>query len=138
MKKTILLVTVFVVCFWVINGLSSCTSTTTEKVYAYNQVDVEPTFPAGEKAFSMYLRKHIPSALNADQSGIASFTVTKTGLLTDVKILHSVDDAVDAEAIKAFQNSPKWMPAKKDNQTVNVSCVLPFSYLKKTKERNNF
>ena len=138
MKKNILRVIVFVVCFCVMNGLSSCTSTTREKIYAYNQVDVEPKFPAGEKAFSMYLRKNIPSALNADQSGIASFTVTKTGLLTDVKILQSVDDVVDAEAIKAFQNSPKWMPAKKDNHAVNVSCVLPYSYLKKTKERNNF
>jgi len=137
MKK---LITILLICLvsFLAAGLSSCTSTVTEKVYAYNQVDVEPRFPAGEKAFSMYLRKNIPSALNADQSGVASFTVTKTGLLTDIKIMQSVDDAVDAEAKKAFQNSPKWIPAKKDNHAVNVSFVLPFSYLKKTRERNNY
>lgn len=106
-----------------------------QKVYAFNEVDAIPSFPAGEKAFMLYLRKNIPSAATADVNGIASFTVDKYGNIINITIVKSANATTDAEAIKAFQNSPRWKPGTKNGEAVAVRLVLPFSFTKKIMER---
>ncbi|RYE22193.1 MAG: hypothetical protein EOP42_24780 [Sphingobacteriaceae bacterium] len=106
-------------------------ATPTQKVYAFNEVDEIPSFPAGEKAFATYLRKNIPAAASANANGIASFVVDKFGNIINVSIMKSANAAADAEAIKAFQNSPKWKPGTKNAEAVAVKLVLPFSFTEK-------
>ncbi len=105
--------------------------TITQKVYAFNEVDAIPSFPAGEKAFMAYLFKNVPSSANADANGIASFVVDKYGNIINITIMKSANTTTDAEAIKAFQNSPKWKPGTKDGEAVAVRLLLPFSFTKK-------
>ena len=116
--------------------LVSYNSPTAQKIYAFNEVDILPSFPAGEKAFNVYLRKNIPSALNADAIGIASFVIRKNGSITNVSIVKSANATTDAEAIRAFQNSPKWNPGQKDGKVVDVAFTLPFSFTKKILENH--
>jgi hypothetical protein len=111
------------------------TSTSAQKVYAFNEVDAIPAFPAGEKAFMSYMRKNVPSAANADANGIASFVVDRYGNITNVTIVKSATSNTDIEAVKAFQNSPKWIPGIKNGEAVAVKLVLPFSFTKKIMEK---
>ncbi len=106
-----------------------------QKIYAFNEVDFLPSFPAGEKAFMANLRKNVPSAANADANGIASFVVDKYGNTIDVNIVKSANATTDAEAVKAFQNSPRWKPGIKNGEAVAVKLVLPFSFTKKILEK---
>ncbi len=107
----------------------------TQKIYAFNEVDAIPSFPAGEKAFASYIRKNVPSAVNADANGIASFVVDKNGNISNIAIIKSANAATDAEAVKAFQNSPKWKPGTKNGEAVAVRLMLPFSFTKKIMEK---
>lgn len=75
-------------------------TSSTQKIYAFNDVDAIPSFPDGEKAFMAYLRKNIPSATNADANGIASFIVDKYGNILNITVVKSTNAATDAEAIK--------------------------------------
>jgi len=106
-----------------------------QKVYAFNEVDAIPSFPAGEKAFAAYIRKNVPSAANVDANGIASFVVDKYGNIINITIMKSANTTTDAEAIKAFQNSPKWKPGTKNGEAVAVRLILPFSFTKKIMEK---
>ena len=108
----------------------------TQKIYAFNEVDAIPSFPAGEKAFASYIRKNVPSAVNADANGIASFVVDKNGNISNIAIIRSANAATDAEAVKAFQNSPKWKPGTKNGEAVAVRLMLPFSFTKKIMENH--
>lgn len=110
--------------------------TLTQKVYAFNEVDAIPSFPAGEKAFMTYLRKNVPSAANADANGIASFIVDKYGNVINITIVKSANTTTNVEAIKAFQNSPRWKPGTKNGEAVAVRLMLPFSFTKKTMENH--
>ncbi len=107
-----------------------------QKVYAFNEVDAIPSFPAGEKAFAAYIRKNVPSSANADANGIASFVVDKYGNIINITIMKSANTITDAEAIKAFQNSPKWKPGTKNGEAVAVRLMLPFSFTKKIMEHH--
>jgi len=111
------------------------TSSPTQKIYAFNEVDAIPSFPAGEKAFAAYIRKNVALAANADANGIASFVVDKNGNINNVAIIKSANTTTDAEAIKAFQNSPKWKPGTKNGEAVAVRLLLPFSFTKKIMEK---
>lgn len=102
-----------------------------KKVYASNEVDVLPAFPAGEKAFAAYIRKSTPSAASANANGIASFVVDKYGNVINITIIKSANANTDAEAIKAFQDSPRWKPGTKNGEAVAVRMVLPFNFTKK-------
>ncbi|MGI4022812.1 MAG: energy transducer TonB [Janthinobacterium lividum] len=106
-----------------------------QKIYAFNEVDVIPSFFAGEKAFIEYLHKNIVSATNVDANGIVSFVVDKYGNIIKVTIIKSTNVATDAEAIKAFQNSPRWKPGTKNGEAVAVRLALPFSFTKKIMEQ---
>lgn len=106
-----------------------------QKVYAFNEVDAIPSFPAGEKAFMNYLRKNIPSFASADAVGILSFIVDKEGNVSNIIIVKSANATTDAQAIKAFQNSPKWKPGTKNGEAVAVKLILPFSFTKKMLEK---
>jgi len=112
------------------------TSSPTQKIYAFNEVDAIPAFPAGEKAFAAYIRKNVALATSADANGIASFVVDKNGNINNVAIIKSANAATDAEAIKAFQNSPKWKPGTKNGEAVAVRLLLPFSFTKKIMENH--
>ena len=106
-----------------------------QKIYNFNEVEVLPSFPGGDKAFVAYIKKNAPSTVNADATGIASFTVDKYGNILNVTIMKSANAATDEEAIRAFQNSPRWKPGIKNGEAVAVRLVLPFSFTKKNMEK---
>lgn len=61
---------------------------------------------------------------------IVKFVVDKEGNVTDPVILHSVDPALDAEALRAVKSMDvKFTPGKKaDGKAVSVYFALPISF----------
>lgn len=107
----------------------------TSKVYSSFDVDKAPTFLHGDQRQFLdrwvydYI-KYPESAIKAGIQGrvIVEFIVEKTGELSSVKVVKSVDDALDAEAVKVVKASPKWKPGIKGGEPVRVKITVPIEF----------
>lgn len=102
-----------------------------EKVY--DIIEQMPEFPGGEEELMKYLSTHIKYPLISQENGIQGrvvlgFIVSKTGLISDVTVLRSLDAACDREAIRVVKTLPRWIPGKQNGETVNVRYTLPVAF----------
>lgn len=57
-----------------------------------------------------------------------SFVVEADGLITRAKILRSVGEEIDKEALRVINSMPKWTPGKQRNQPLRVQFTLPVRF----------
>ncbi len=95
----------------------------------------EPKFPGGEPGLLKYLNQHIRyPAASAKQkiSGLVvlRFMVDKTGVISQVHVVKSVNEELDAEAMRVVKRMPAWEPGKLEGERTDVLMHLPvrFSY----------
>ena len=58
-------------------------------------------------------------------SDLLQFVVGADGKVTNVKVLRGVDPALDKEAVRVVQSSPKWTPGKQRDRAVKVTYTFP-------------
>ena len=102
-----------------------------EKIY--KSVEQMPMFPGGEVGLLRYLQENIqypPEAAKNNVQGrvILQFVVDKTGQVGEVKILRSVSEEIDAEAVRVVKSLPKFEPGRQDGKPVAVWYTLPVSF----------
>jgi periplasmic protein TonB len=100
-----------------------------EKPFAY--VEQMPQFADGDlQAYMAKNTKFPPQALRAGISGTVylSFTVTKTGEITDIKVLKGLGYGTDEEAVRVVKSMPRWIPGKQGGRAVPVTYNLPFRF----------
>lgn len=100
------------------------------KFYDYEKM---PEFPGGLNELMQYLIKEIKYPDRARKKGVegrvlVGFIVNKTGILSDIKIVQSVSDELDEEAIRVIKKMPKWEPGMQDGEAVRVSFMLPIKF----------
>ena len=98
--------------------------------YAFEQM---PEFPGGQDAMIQYLKREVNYPKKAKRKGITgkvfiSFVIDKTGNVTDVRILRSVDPLLDEEAKRVVQGMPAWSPGMYDGEPVKVQYNLPIKF----------
>ena len=103
----------------------------TDKVF--DKVEQMPSFPGGNAALMNYLSQNIKYPVIAEENGIqgrvvVQFVVGKDGHISDVRVAESVDPSVDKEAVRVVKNMPKWIPGKKNGQSVTVRYTLPVTF----------
>ena len=59
---------------------------------------------------------------------IVSFVVERDGSITDVKVVKSVDQALDKEAMRVVKSMPRWIPGKQNGQAVRVKYTVPVTF----------
>ncbi|TLX70842.1 TonB family protein [Labilibacter sediminis] len=94
----------------------------------------KPEFPGGEKALLKYLSSSVNYPVIAQENGIKgtvylSFVISKTGKVSDVKILRGVDPAIDKEAMRVVSGMPDWKPGKQGVKAVPVSYQVPIKFM---------
>lgn len=99
----------------------------------YTKVDKMPEFPGGQVALVKYLSKNIkyPSKYKKDKVNgrvFVSFVIDKTGKVTQTKIVKSLNDECDKEALRVISLMPNWLPGEKDGNKVNVQFGLPVNF----------
>ncbi|MVM30760.1 TonB family protein [Spirosoma sp. HMF4905] len=99
----------------------------------FTVVENQPEFPGGMKELGAYLANHLQypaTAQKAKAEGrvFVNFIVTKTGEVTDVKLLKGIGYGADEEAIRVVQNMPNWQPATQNGKLVNVRYNLPINF----------
>ena len=103
-----------------------------KKAVPFQQVAQKPGFNGGDaNEFSKYVAQNVVYPESCRQSKIEGrvtleFTVTKTGKVADIKILRSVNDDLDREAVRVIAQSPLWTPGRDENgEIVPVKYVFP-------------
>lgn len=112
----------------------SLTSTELEKSEeVFIAVDVKPEFPGGVEAMQKYLMENIKYPSEAKENGIqgrviCQFIVNTDGSVSDVNVLRSAGELLDAEAVRVIESMPKWNPGIKDGKIVRVKFTLPLTF----------
>ncbi|MBR5085910.1 MAG: energy transducer TonB [Muribaculaceae bacterium] len=93
-----------------------------------------PSFPGGNGALMSYINKHIKYPQSAQDNNIqgkvvVQFVVEKDGSIGEVKVVRSVDKALDSEAKRVCKSLPKFSPGKNANgDPVRVWYTLPVQF----------
>ena len=92
-----------------------------------------PEFPGGMQECMKWLGKNIKYPAEAQEKGtqgrvIIQFVVEKDGSITNAKVVRSIDPLLDAEALRAIGQSPKWKPGKQKGEPVRVKYTLPVAF----------
>ena len=103
-----------------------------KKAIPFQQVAQKPGFNGGDaNEFSKYVAQNVVYPESCRQSKIEGrvtleFTVTETGKVADIKILKSVNDDLDREAVRVIAQSPLWTPGRDENgKVVPVKYTFP-------------
>lgn len=112
---------------------TSQTIYTTDDQVVYARVDKMPEFPGGQVALVKYLSKNIkyPSKYKKDKVNgrvFVSFIIDKDGKVTSARIVKSLNEECDAEAIRVISKMPDWIPGEKDGVKVAVQFGLPVNF----------
>ena len=95
--------------------------------------DVEPQFPGGRAALSLFIQKHvtypkIKKEGRKEGTVYVRFTVDKWGGIYDAKVIKGLGEAYDQEALNLIQKMPKWVPGKYEGQAVATYKDLGIMY----------
>ncbi len=102
-----------------------------EKPLPFNEVDVTPSFQGGDaNQFSKWVNINLTYPDEAKEKGLQgrmtlTFTITKTGKISDVKVVRGIDPILDNEVIRVLSSSPDWTPGYKDGKPVPVTFIFP-------------
>ena len=104
-----------------------------EENKVFDVVEEQPSFPGGQSALMQWLSDNIKYPVIAAENGvqgrvIVQFVVSKTGSISDVKVVRGVDPSLDREAVRVVSQMPKWTPGRQNGTTVNVRYTLPVTF----------
>ena len=118
-----------------------------DKTVPYFDCDQRPQF-FGSSDPRHFMKEWVYQYLKYPQSAMVNgiqgtvmvqFVIDKDGSVTDVKVVKSVDEELDAEALKVIQASPKWKAGKLGGQKVRASITLPVEFrLEKKSGKSSF
>ena len=104
-----------------------------EENKVFDAVEENPSFPGGQAALMQWLNANIKYPVIAAENGIegrviVQFVVSKTGSISDVRVVRGVDPSLDKEAVRVVSNMPNWTPGRQNGTTVNVRFTLPVTF----------
>jgi len=135
--KPILITIAFLTVFSVANAQSklkhSDTLQVSDEVHYTDDDYTMPSFPGGLKQFYNYLAKsiHYPASAiknNAQGKVYLDFTVEKDGSIDNIKVVRGISKDINAEAIRVFKNSPKWIPGTHHKKPEPVRYTIPMNF----------
>lgn len=99
----------------------------------FKVVEVDPEFPGGEEALYKYLVENIKYPEKAKNNKVEgrvyiTFVIEKDGTVSDAKVLRSVNEELDAEALRVINAMPKWKPGMQRGVPVRVQYNIPISF----------
>ena len=118
-----------------------------EDAVSFYDCDTRPTFSNNSDPryfLKEWVYRYLRYPRSAVKDGIqgtvmVQFIIEKDGKITDVKVVKSVDEELDAEAIRVIEASPKWKPGKMGGNRVRTSLTLPVEFrLEKKSDRPSF
>ena len=100
----------------------------------FDVVEEMPRFAdGGTEGLMEYLRKNTRYPAEARAKGlegrvIVTFVVEKDGSITNAKVVKSVDECLNREALRVVSGMPKWIPGRMNGIPVRVKYCLPVTF----------
>jgi periplasmic protein TonB len=99
----------------------------------FTVVEQNPEFEGGYAAMVAFIKanmKYPATARRMDIEGTVhvSLLVSKTGDISDVKVLRGIHPDCDKEAVRVVSLMPKWKPGKQNGHAVYVRFILPLKF----------
>ena len=99
----------------------------------FKVVEVDPEFPGGEEALYKYLAENIKYPVMAKNNKVEgrvyiTFVIEKDGTVSEAKVLRSVNEELDAEALRVINAMPKWKPGTQRGVPVRVQYNIPITF----------
>ena len=93
----------------------------------------KPEFPGGDMALMEFLMKQTKYPKDATEQGIqgrvvVQFIVEKDGSPSNAKVVKSVSQSLDEEALRVVRAMPKWTPGQQRGQNVRAQFTLPVTF----------
>lgn len=102
--------------------------------YEFEQVDVQPKFPGGERGLVRFVnntREYPYEEYMQHRQGrvLCSFIILADGQVSHVEVLRSSGcQALDKEAVRVIKRMPRWEAGRMWDTKVNVRCILPIAF----------
>lgn len=109
-----------------------------------------PQYPGGEYELHKFIMAELQypyEALVNKESGevLVAFSVGMDGYISGVRVVHSVSESLDAEAVRVVSKMPPWVPGKKNGRPVRADMTIPINfkvvydnkYINETKDTKN-
>jgi len=99
----------------------------------FTVVEQQPEFAGGYEAMMNFIRKNMVYPASARRMGIdgtvhVSFLVSKTGTISEAKILRGISPDCDAEAIRVINLMPPWKPGMQNGKPAYVRFIMPLKF----------
>ena len=96
-------------------------------------VQEQPEFPGGMEKMYAFIGSSMKYPEAEYDAGIqgkvyVQFTVSKDGSIRDTKVLRSVSEGLDREALRLVKSMPRWVPGSLDGRPVNCRFNLPIVF----------
>lgn len=99
-----------------------------DEVYLNSDL-LEPEFPGGMDVFYSYLMARLDkSKIKPAEKLLVSFIVNKEGVMEKIKLVKYDDMDTAVEILKVLKNFPKWKPAHKNGNPVDVELKIPIVF----------
>ncbi|HJX71855.1 MAG TPA: TonB family protein [Bacteroidales bacterium] len=103
------------------------------KYTTYFEYFIMPRFKGGLEGFKQFILEKLnypdTARLNDEEGSVhIRFTVGRDGHIKGIKLIKSDKEYFNEEVIQVVANSPKWIPGKRDGQSVDVTINLPIKF----------
>jgi TonB family protein len=92
-----------------------------------------PQFPGGETELRRFITSELDYPLEArvnKESGevLVAFSIGMDGYISGVRVVRSVSESLDAEAVRVVSKMPPWIPGKKNGRPVRAEMTIPINF----------
>ncbi|MDE6330913.1 MAG: energy transducer TonB [Muribaculaceae bacterium] len=103
------------------------------EVYEYDYVTEKPAYPGGDAQLIEFINANRQYPDRAYREGVqgrvtCSFVVNANGQISHIKVLKSVEESLNREAVRILSLMPDWEPGRVDGHPVPVRVIrsIPF------------
>lgn len=102
-----------------------------EKVF--DVVEQMPAFPGGMDEMMKYLSMNVRYPEAAKKAGlqgrvVVQFVVEADGSVSNAKVVRSVNEDLDVEAVRVIEKMPNWKPGMQNGKAVRVRYNIPIAF----------
>lgn len=92
-------------------------------------VEESPVYPGGDKAMLEYLKANLQMPDECVQGRVVvSFLVDSLGNISEARVVRSLSEACDKEALRLVNAMPRWEPGKQLGRPVNTRYSIPITF----------
>ncbi|WP_373825190.1 TonB family protein [Bacteroides heparinolyticus] len=96
-------------------------------------VEQMPAYPGGMAALMEYFKENMRYPASAKERGLqgrvtVQFVVDKDGSIKEPKVIRSIDQELDEEALRLVKSMSKWEPGRQNGEPVAVKFAVPVPF----------